>query len=220
MGKPIKTIDSVCGELGELNPETETQSYKLVMAYFVKPGRVHNATVETSISPVVNSLHAAGPGKTNHSVGKARVGAMEFGGDALYGHDAGANRAERLSRDQSSSGHPMPVNPEIPKLDHRGRRSGPGAPGLLTKVLAVVVGAALLVGAVAVSFVLFAVALAGILIFGIYVWWKTRHLRKELSRELSARSQGGTVIEGEVIEGEVIRDVPPRKTSNFDTTPR
>jgi hypothetical protein len=66
MGKPIKTIDSVCVDLGELNPETETQSYKLPMAYFVKPGRVHNATDKTSISPVVDSLHAARHSRTNH----------------------------------------------------------------------------------------------------------------------------------------------------------
>lgn len=101
----------------------------------------------------------------------------------------------------------MPVNPDIPKLDHRGGRSGP--PSLLTKVLAVIVGAALLIGAVAISFVLFAVALTGILIFGVYVWWKTRDLR----RELKLRAQGGEVIEGEVIEGEVVRDVPPEKTT-------
>ena len=103
----------------------------------------------------------------------------------------------------------MPANPETPRLDHRGGRSSVGAPSLLTKVLAVVVGVAVLVGAVAVSFVLFVVALTGLLIFGVYVWWKTRALR----RELRFRAQGGDVIEGNVIEGEVIRDVPPGNTT-------
>jgi len=88
----------------------------------------------------------------------------------------------------------MPANSETPKLDHRGKKSGPGTPSLLTKVLAVVVGVAFLVGAVAISFVLFAIALTGLLIFGVYVWWKTRDLR----RELKFRAQGGDIIEGEV----------------------
>jgi Flp pilus assembly protein TadB len=99
----------------------------------------------------------------------------------------------------------MPTHPENPRLDYRGKRSGPGAQSLLTKVLGVVIGAALLIGTVAISFVLFVVALAGLLVVGVYVWWKTRDLR----RELKFRSQGG-----DVIEGEVIRDVPQDNTKH------
>jgi hypothetical protein len=90
--------------------------------------------------------------------------------------------------------------PEYPRLGHR-RSFSLRAPNLLTKVVAVIVGTAVLIGAVAVSFVLFAVALTGILIFGVYAWWKTRDLRKQL--QSLSMPRGGTVIEGEA------RDVTP-----------
>jgi hypothetical protein len=101
----------------------------------------------------------------------------------------------------------MQTDPERPQLTHRGGRSGAQGPGLLTKVLAVVVGAAVLVGAIAVSLVVFAIALAGVLVFGGYVWWKTRHLRRQMremrdvpdARDARERTPGGTIIEGEVL---------------------
>jgi predicted membrane protein len=100
----------------------------------------------------------------------------------------------------------MPGYEEYPKLGHR-KYFGLRTQSILTRVLAVIVGGALLVGAVAISFVLFAVALAGILVFGVYVWWKTRDLRRQIKQSLSTR--------GNVIEGEVIRDVTPdRKTGD------
>jgi hypothetical protein len=85
----------------------------------------------------------------------------------------------------------MPPDRESPRLEHDGRR----APGLLTKILAVAAGAVVLIGAVAISFVLFAIALAVLVAFGIYVWWKTRDLRRRLRTEPPGE---GTVIEGEV----------------------
>jgi hypothetical protein len=99
----------------------------------------------------------------------------------------------------------MPDDSEIPRIDSHGRRSRRRQPGLLTKVLAILGGAALLVCAVAISIVLFAVVAAGLLLFGAYVWWKTRDLRKQLR----TRPPGGNIIEGEVIESEVVREVPP-----------
>ena len=71
----------------------------------------------------------------------------------------------------------------------------PQPPSLLARILAVVASVAVLIGAVAVSFVLFAVALTALVTLGIYVWWKTRHLRKQLR---ARAPPGGTVIDGEV----------------------
>ena len=89
-----------------------------------------------------------------------------------------------------------------PKLAHGGAQPGARAQGLFAKVLTVVVGAALLVGTIAFSIVLFAITLTGLLVFGIYLWWHTRHVRRQM-RDYSAAAGG------DIIEGEVIRDVSP-----------
>jgi membrane protein implicated in regulation of membrane protease activity len=98
------------------------------------------------------------------------------------------------------------------QFDHDSRRLGYSGGGLagraqsvLAKVLAVAATAVLLVSAIAVSIVVFAVALTAVLVFGGYVWWRTRELRRQL-REQQRRSQP--------IEGEVIRDVSPRRNGN------
>lgn len=71
----------------------------------------------------------------------------------------------------------------------------PEEPGLLGRILGVLVGAALLVLGVMFSVVLLAVlAVAGLAAWG-YFWWKTRKLR----RALRERPPGGQVIEGEAV---------------------
>jgi Flp pilus assembly protein TadB len=87
----------------------------------------------------------------------------------------------------------------------RSRLAGPSprTPGFLGRLAAFAVGAALLVAALMVSAVVFAIALVGALVIGGYVWWKTRALR----RQLRERPPGGHVIEGEAIRDD---DVPPR----------
>jgi hypothetical protein len=90
----------------------------------------------------------------------------------------------------------MQAHHEPPKL---GYGAGARGPGLLSRILAVITGAALLVGAVAVSIVLFAVTLTVLLGIGIYLWWKTRDLRKQMRGP----------PEGDVIEGEAVRVVRP-----------
>jgi hypothetical protein len=77
------------------------------------------------------------------------------------------------------------------KLENGGRQP----PSLLTKILAVAASAVVLIGAVAISFVLFTIALAVLVGFGAYVWWKTRDFRRQLRTEFPKE---GTVIEGEV----------------------
>lgn len=75
-------------------------------------------------------------------------------------------------------------------------------PGVLRKLVAGVVGAAILVGAFMLSVVvLAAVAVAG-LVGGTWLWWRTRELRKRIREQAAARAQ----TDGHIIEGEVIRD--------------
>lgn len=74
----------------------------------------------------------------------------------------------------------------------------------------------MLVGAVAISFVVFVIALATILVIGLYVWWKTRHFRRQLREQLNAQRSDiprADTPRGDVIEGEVIsrRDSDPRQ---------
>jgi Flp pilus assembly protein TadB len=63
----------------------------------------------------------------------------------------------------------------------------PGSPSLVAKVLAVMIGAALLVVGFAVSLVMLAVILAAGIVIGGFVWWKTRDLRKQI-REQAIRA--------------------------------
>ncbi|MFM0237485.1 hypothetical protein [Paraburkholderia phytofirmans] len=69
------------------------------------------------------------------------------------------------------------------RLRHGGATMRPGPPSLLAKLLAAVIGAALLVVGFAVSLVLFAVVLGAGIVIGGFVWWKTRDLRKQLHQQ-------------------------------------
>ena len=82
----------------------------------------------------------------------------------------------------------MQFDKQQERLRQDGATMRPGPPSVLAKVLAVVIGAALLIVGFAVSLVMLAVVLgAGIAIGGL-VWWKTRGLRKQL-REQTMRAQ-------------------------------
>lgn len=72
---------------------------------------------------------------------------------------------------------------------------------LFARVIAIIAGAALFVGAFVISIAFFAVALAIGLIVGGYFFWKTRHLRKQARQPYDDRD----VIEGTVISSEEIR---------------
>ena len=101
-------------------------------------------------------------------------------------------------------------DPRLPPPLPSGRRRG-FSPGLLTRILTVAAGTVVLIGAVAISFVVFVVVLTALLVFGLYLWWKTRHLRRQLEERLNAQRSGAA--RGETIEGEVIhkRDSDPRE---------
>jgi Flp pilus assembly protein TadB len=75
-------------------------------------------------------------------------------------------------------------------------------PGLLRKLAAAVVGAAILVGAFMLSVVVLAVLAVAGAIGGAWLFWRTRALRKRVREQMQAREQAqGRVIEGEVIRG-------------------
>lgn len=80
-------------------------------------------------------------------------------------------------------------------------RFGTQAPGLLGKVLTVILGAAFLVLAFMFSLVVLAIGVTAGLLAWAYLWWKTRKLRQQI------RAQPAGV---RIIEGEVIRDTDER----------
>jgi len=95
----------------------------------------------------------------------------------------------------------MRVNRRRIEISWGGTRSSRPPRGFLGKVLSFALGAVLLVGAFVFSLVLFAVLLCVGLIAGIYLWWRTRGLRRQ------ARAQAGEAPRGvEVIEGEFTRE--------------
>jgi len=91
------------------------------------------------------------------------------------------------------------------------RRWRSSSPGILTRILAVAAGTLVLIGAVAISFVVFVIVLTALLVIGLYVWWKTRHFRRQLKEQLNA--QRSDTPRGDIIEGEFTRkdDSDPRQ---------
>jgi ABC-type nickel/cobalt efflux system permease component RcnA len=93
------------------------------------------------------------------------------------------------------------------KLDYRGNVTS-RPQGLLAKTLSVVLGGVVLLSAFVVSIAFFAIAAALVLAFGVYLWWKTRDLR----RQMRAQMQGAMETQaprradppGDVIEGVVL----------------
>jgi uncharacterized protein HemX len=65
-----------------------------------------------------------------------------------------------------------------------------GPTSLVAKVLAVVIGAGLLVVGLAVSLVMLAVMLGAGFAIGGFIWWKTRDLRKQLRGQAIRSKQG------------------------------
>ena len=90
--------------------------------------------------------------------------------------------------------------------------------GLVAQVLTVIGGALVLGVALMFSLVFFAVVAVAGLIQWLYLWWKTRALRR-LMREQAARQMNGQSPDsqaagpdsgGEIIEGEAVRVVDER----------
>ncbi len=85
------------------------------------------------------------------------------------------------------------------RLGGSGRQYQVQRPGLLRKLVAAVAGTLFLVGAFMLSLIVLAVVAAVALAGGIYLWWRTRELRRQLREHARARPAGGRVIDGEVV---------------------
>ena len=93
-----------------------------------------------------------------------------------------------------------------------------GNKGVFAQVLTVIAGVIALGAALMFSLVFFAVVAVAGLILWLYLWWKTRALRR-LMREQAARQMNGQSSDtqaagpdsgGEIIEGEAVRVVDER----------
>ena len=99
----------------------------------------------------------------------------------------------------------MQTDGERPQLTFRGRRAGGRGPGLLARVLAIAGGLLVLAGAVAISIVVFAVALVVVVLFGLYFWWKKRDVIKRMREQMRSPPPSPSPYDnGNVIDGEVI----------------
>jgi uncharacterized membrane protein YdfJ with MMPL/SSD domain len=87
----------------------------------------------------------------------------------------------------------MQFDRDRPRLGYHGSTQG-----FVVKALTVVGTGVVLAGAIALSIVLFTVALAAMLIFGSYFWWKLRQLRRQPPSRFA---------QGDVIEGVVVREI-------------
>jgi hypothetical protein len=85
------------------------------------------------------------------------------------------------------------------------------AKSLVLKALVVLGGTVMLASAFVVSLVFVAIGLAIVLIFGGYLWWKTRDLRKQLRAQMHAQMHEHSRPRGQIIEGEVISSEPTRR---------
>ena len=102
----------------------------------------------------------------------------------------------------------MQRNPNLDALFDNLNRNAGKPMGLLQKVGAAAVAVVLFGISLAFSVMFFAVVAAIALVIGIYVWWKTRDLRKAMQQAQARRpGQPPANAHGTVIEGEVRREV-------------
>lgn len=100
----------------------------------------------------------------------------------------------------------MQFDHERARLGHQGGLAS-RTQGLLLKAVTAVATAVVLIGAIAMSLVVFAVALAAFLGFGTYLWWKLRQAR----RHAPVRPE-----QGNVIEGVAFHEIKPRDRSHTE----
>ena len=104
----------------------------------------------------------------------------------------------------------MHRNPNLDALLNNLNRNGGKPMGLLQKVGAAAVAVVLFGISLAFSVMFFAVVAAVALVIGIYLWWRTRDLRKAMRQaQAQARQPGRPSAHdgGIVIEGEVLREI-------------
>ena len=86
-------------------------------------------------------------------------------------------------------------------------QNNPQQPGLIGKILAFIVAAAMLVLGFMFSLVALAVvAVGGLMVWG-WLWWKTRAIRQQIREQSAAQGpMTADFSDGQIIEGEVIRE--------------
>lgn len=100
----------------------------------------------------------------------------------------------------------MQFDQQRPRLGNQGGLAS-RTQGFLLKAATLVATGVVLVGAIAISLVVFAIALTVFLGFGTYLWWKLRQAR----RQAHVRFQ-----QSDVIEGVAFREIKPRDRSRTD----
>ena len=123
----------------------------------------------------------------------------------------------------------MRFDDKRPELNHHGVRPTRGtssrAMEVVAKTVALIGGAVLLVSALALSLIFFAVLIVVGVLIGGYLWWKTRDLRKQVRTQFEStapfqtdRGKGET-MEGEIIEGEIVGRGAPDEAQSSDEPP-
>ncbi len=96
----------------------------------------------------------------------------------------------------------MQFDERRPGLGYRGSGSS-RATDIILKIFAMVAAGIALASAFVLSLLFFAVVFAVVLVFGGYLWWKTRDVRKQMRDQMQGRMHAqdppGDVIEGVVI---------------------
>lgn len=90
----------------------------------------------------------------------------------------------------------------------------------MRKVIALIVTAALLVLGLMFSVVIITVIVAIGLMAGVYLWWKTRAVRRHLREQMSQQAMEGRVSEADVYQGEIIEGEVIRKTVTIEEVKR
>jgi hypothetical protein len=99
----------------------------------------------------------------------------------------------------------FPQNDPRARIGYRGSAVS-RVKNLAFKSLVVLGGGLILASAFVLSLVFLAIGLAVVVIFGGYLWWKSRELRRHMRAQMQGQSQpAGQIIEGEVISPERIR---------------
>lgn len=118
----------------------------------------------------------------------------------------------------------MRFDDKRPELSHSGVPPT-GTPSramqVVAKAVALIGGGILIVSALALSLIFFAVLIVVGVLIGGYLWWKTRELRKQVRTHFESTTSfqtdrgadrgKGEVIEGEIIEGEIVGRGAPDK---------
>lgn len=88
--------------------------------------------------------------------------------------------------------------------------------GPLARIVAFVIGTALLVVGFMFSLVALAVVAVGAVLAGTWLWWKTRAVRRQISEQMSQQStvhRDEPAFDGHIIEGEAVREAEPTAPS-------